>query len=101
MAESKIAALEMMAAELTSKIAELTSRKLDTNSYPGPSLAGSPGGSYNNAYCNGGVTGVNFDYYLESCDYGLGGGSSGDTGFMILCSAIVLSKLSMHCLLNV
>jgi Amt family ammonium transporter len=87
MSQEKIQALERMAAELASKIAEMTteratevaSRKL----YAVPeNVVGS--GTFNSSACN------NFDFYLNSCDDNIYGGSSGDTGFVILCSAIVL-----------
>lgn len=79
MEATKIQMLEQMAAELTSKIAELTSRRLQTTGQY-------PGGPFNSSLCQG------YDYYLDSCEvaYGSLGGSSGDTSFLTLSSAIVL-----------
>lgn len=86
--ESEVSQLESLVSQLSERIELLTAQLSAVgieDSGEGGLLASA------RALQSAGVnSSCNFDFYLSSCDRGLGGGSSGDTGFVILCSALVL-----------
>lgn len=85
--EAQIAALEILASELSTRVESLTRKLSEMGVSPHRKTSllnkGAVGAPLNQTLCN-------FDFYLNSCENGTGGGSSGDTGFLIVCSALVL-----------